>query len=154
MVIYIFYSSLIALILMLLSKIVEIKVDNFNFWSNFSKRTDFFIDKIIDSVYKRVRLYRKIAYLFVFEFLPSYMYENTVKLKDFIYKKYYASADSLRANKKILRSNGSVSAFLQDISKESKETLNNMEETVVSNNIDLKQESFGQEKTEKNQIDL
>lgn len=149
MSIILFYSSLIALVLMLLSKIVEIKVDSFNFWANFSKRTDYIINNFLDNLYKRLRLYKKIAYLFLFEFLPSYMYENTIKLKDYIYKKYYSSADSLKANKRILRSNGSVSAFLQDISKESKDTLqtdisNNKEN--LSENTEFSREVFNTEK--------
>ncbi len=71
-----------------------------------------------DLVYKKVRLYKRIVSLFIFDFLPAYLYEKSVSLKDYLYKKYYESASNLKGNRKILKSSGSVSSFLQEIKLE------------------------------------
>lgn len=70
---------------------------------------------------KKIRLYKRIITLFVFDFLPAYLYEKSVSLKDYLYKKYYESASNLKGNRKILKSSGSVSSFLQDIKLEKPE---------------------------------
>ncbi len=41
-------------------------------------------------------------------------------MKDYVYKKYYESQSKLKGNKRMLRANGSVSSFLQEISAEPK----------------------------------
>jgi hypothetical protein len=112
-----FFISLFGLIILFVSKSIEINKGNVLFWTEIIKKADLKVHNFKKLLERKIGLYKKIAHLFVFEFLPSYLYENVSKFKDFIYKKYYESTLSLKGNKKVLRSNGSVSAFLQDIKK-------------------------------------
>lgn len=108
----IFLVSLFALFFMLASKAFELKVRKINFISNTWSRGDELIDRAIDwSIFKYNR-YKKISHIFIFEFLPSYLYETLVKTKDHVSKRYYSSADGFRG-RRVLRSNGSVSFFLE-----------------------------------------
>jgi hypothetical protein len=113
----IFISSFVALIAMIGSKMVEIRLGKFPFWTNSIARVDEKFHSWSDSLAKKYSLWKKIAHLFVFEFLPSYTYELLVKMKDYVYKKYYLSSANLKGNRRMLRSNGSVSSFLQNITE-------------------------------------
>ena len=114
----VFFVSLFAILAMLGSKVFEIKVRKIQKLADFYKRGDAKIHQLIEKGIAKYNLYRKIAHIFVFEFLPSYAYELTTKLKDFIAKKYYEMGDKFRG-RRVLRDNGAVSAFLQRISDDS-----------------------------------
>ena len=117
----IFFVSLFAILAMLGSKVFEIKVRKIDRLVNFCIKGDAKIHSWIGQAVSRYSRYKKIAHIFVFEFLPAYAYELSVKLKDFIAKKYYEMGDKFRG-RRILRDNGSVSAFLQRISDDSGDT--------------------------------
>ena len=117
----VFISSFIALVAMLLTKMIENRLGSFPLWTRVVSFADERVHTILDFLIKKYQLWKKIAYLFFFEFLPSYAYELLVKMKDYVYKKYYQSQSKLKGNKRMLRSNGSVSSFLQDISSKQTE---------------------------------
>ncbi|MSU45490.1 MAG: hypothetical protein EXS47_02585 [Candidatus Zambryskibacteria bacterium] len=101
---------------LIFSKVFEVKVKKIHFISNTFAKGDEQIHKLIElGIYKYNR-YRKISNIFVFEFLPSYLYEVLVKSKDFVAKKYYSAGNSFRG-RRVLKSNGSVSFFLERLSE-------------------------------------
>jgi hypothetical protein len=116
----IFISSFIALLAMIGTKMIEQKLGSFPLWTRLVSRTDEVVHDIMSRLVGKYQLWKKIVYLFVFNFLPSYAYELLVKMKDYVYKKYYESQSKLKGNKRMLRTNGSVSSFLQEISAEPK----------------------------------
>ncbi|MCX6703417.1 MAG: hypothetical protein NTV02_01865 [Candidatus Zambryskibacteria bacterium] len=120
MTITVFISSFVALLAMIGTKMIEQKLGHFPLWTRVVAQADERVDDALEFLVKKYQLYKKIFNLFVFEFLPSYTYEILVKMKDRVYKKYYQSQSKLKGNKRMLRSNGSVSSFLQDISAEPK----------------------------------
>lgn len=121
MTITVFISSFVALLAMLGTKMIEQKLGSFPLWTRVVSKTDEWVHTWIDTLIGKYQLWKKIAYLFVFNFLPSYAYELLVKMKDYVYKKYYESQSKLKGNKRMLRTNGSVSSFLQEITAEPKE---------------------------------
>jgi len=94
------------------SKVFEIKVRKIESLSSIFAKGDEQIHKLIDLAIFKYNRYKKIAHIFVFEFIPSYIYELLVKMKDYVSKKYYSSADGFRG-RRVLRTNGSVSFFLE-----------------------------------------
>lgn len=111
-----FVSSFAVIVLMIVSKIAEKRIGTIALWTSFVEKSDERIHAFLLSVSKKYKLWKKIAYLFFFEFLPAYMYELLVKMKDYVQRRYYESQTRLQGNKKMLRSSGSVSSFLQEIS--------------------------------------
>ncbi len=109
---------------------IEQKLGSFPLWTNLVSKTDEWVHQWIGVLIAKYQLWKKIAYLFVFNFLPSYAYELLIKMKDYVYKKYYESQSKLKGNKRMLRANGSVSSFLQEISAEPKK-----EEVVESEEV-------------------
>lgn len=116
----VFISSFVALLAMLGTKMIEQKLGSFPLWTRLVSKTDEVVHDIMSRLLAKYQLYKKIAYLFIFNFLPSYAYELLVKMKDYVYKKYYESQSRLKGNRRMLRTNGSVSSFLQEISAEPK----------------------------------
>jgi len=112
---------MIAIALMIGWKFFEIKVRKVHLVSNLLEKGDEMIHTGIAKTSLAYKRYRKIANIFVFEFLPSYIYELLVRLKDFVAKEYYKAGDELRG-RRILRQNGSVSFFLERLS-ENKSTI-------------------------------
>lgn len=110
-----FFVSLFVLSALIGSKVFEIKVRKIDVLSNLFSKGDEKIHKLIELATFKYNRYKKIAHIFVFEFLPSYAYEILVKMKDYVSKKYYSSADNFRG-RRVLRSNGSVSFFLERLS--------------------------------------
>ena len=102
---------------MLAYKAFEIKVKKINFISSVWQRADNHVDKLIEVVVFKYNRYKKISNIFVFEFMPSYAYELLVKTKDCVSKRYYSAGDEFRG-RRVLRSNGSVSFFLERLSDE------------------------------------
>ncbi len=112
-----FIVSLFAICALIGSKILEERVQKFSFWTNLSVKGDAKIHYYIERLIVQYNLARKIAYLFVFDFLPSYAYELLVRTKDYVAKKYYAAGNDFRG-RRVLRSNGTVSFFLKRITEE------------------------------------
>ncbi len=115
-----FIGSLVAIFAMIGTKILESHVGRFSFVSSFFRRTDDIIYSFIDWCVFKYNRYKKISKIFIFEFLPAYIYELLVKLKDYVAKKYYLAGDQIRG-KRILKNKGSVSNFLKNISEEAPE---------------------------------
>lgn len=110
-----FFVSFFVLVSLVGSKVFEIKVRKIDLLSNLFNKGDEKIHQLIDLAVFKYNRYKKIGHIFVFEFLPSYAYEILVKMKDYVSKKYYSSADGFRG-RRVLRSNGSVSFFLERLS--------------------------------------
>lgn len=108
---------------MLGSKVFEIKVKKIETLSGLWTKGDQKIRQFYDWLIFKYNRYKKISHIFIFDFLPSYAYEVTVKLKDYIAKKYYQAGDKFRG-RRILRDRGSVSSFLQHISENKSNTTN------------------------------
>jgi hypothetical protein len=118
-----FIISLIGLFALIGSKIFELKVRKIHFTSKMFVKGDLKIHQTMDFIISKYHLYKKIASLFLFDFLPSYLYEILVKLKDYVAKKYYSTSDGFRG-RRILRSNGSVSSFLERLAEKRTDSLN------------------------------
>ena len=112
-----FLVSLFALSGLVGSKIFEIKVRKIHFLSNIFTRGDQKIHNFVELGESKYSRYKKILNIFIFDFLPSYMYEMLVRMKDYVSKKYYSAGDEFRG-RRMLRSNGSVSFFLEQLSEE------------------------------------
>lgn len=110
-----FVFSLFILCALVLSKIFEIKVRKIDFLSNLFTNGDKKIHQMIKASLIKYNLYKKIANIFIFEFLPSYLYEILVRMKDYVSKKYYEVGGI--NGRRVLRSNGSVSFFLEQLSE-------------------------------------
>lgn len=121
MITILFVLSIVGMVIMVGSKIFEIKVRKINSLATLYIKGDVKIHKFIESAIVKYNLYKKIAKIFMFDFLPALAYELSVKLKDYIAKKYYEAGDKFRG-RRILRDNGSVSAFLQHIAEHKSET--------------------------------
>jgi hypothetical protein len=104
---------------MVVSKAVELKMGRNHSLSNIFKVGDESIHRIIDSLVFLYNRYRMISRIFFFEFLPSYAYELLTRLKDKVSQKYYSysTGDGFRG-RRVLRSNGSVSFFLERLSED------------------------------------
>ena len=111
-----FISSMILIGVMLASKIFEIKVRRIHFLSNIFNKGDERIHRIIETGILKNNHYKKIGRIFIFEFLPSYTYEVLVRMKDHVSKRYYSAGEGFRG-RRILRSNGSVSFFLERLAE-------------------------------------
>ena len=99
------------------SKIFEIKVRKIDFLVDFFMKGDQAIHKSREFIVFKYNRYRKILHIFVFDFLPAYLYELLGKIKDYVARKYYKAGDSIRG-RRILKSNGSVSSFLEQLSED------------------------------------
>ncbi len=117
-----FIFSMLVLSGLVGSKIFEIKVRKIDFLSNLFTKGDEKIHQIIRKALSKYRLYKRIANIFIFEFLPSYLYELLVRMKDFVSKKYYEVGGV--SGRRVLRSNGSVSFFLEQLSEKNQNSEN------------------------------
>lgn len=119
-----FVISLLGIAGVIGSKIFEMKVRKVNFIAKLVAKGDERIHASIAFISFKYRVYKKIAALFVFDFLPSYAYELSVKLKDYVAKKYYNSTGDGFRGRRVLRSNGSVSFFLERLADKKTDSLN------------------------------
>ena len=115
-----FIVSFVVLGILIASKIFEIKVREIAFLSDKFKRGDAWIHAQIEQLLSKYNRYKKISHIFLFDFLPSYAYEILVKMKDFVAKKYYEAGTQFRG-RRILKSTGSVSFFLERLSEDKSE---------------------------------
>ena len=107
-----FLVSLFVISGLISYKIFELKIKRINFLARMFSFGDQFIHSFIDSAVFKYNRFRKIIHIFIFEFLPSYLYELLVRMKDYVSKKYYSAGDEFRG-RRVLRGNGSVSFFLE-----------------------------------------
>lgn len=113
-----FFVSFSAICLLLASKLFELKVRRLDFVSSLFHKGDIKIHELIHKLNFSYNRYKKISHIFIFDFLPSYLYELLAKMKDYVAKKYYLLGNDLRG-KRVLRDKGSVSNFLQNITEDS-----------------------------------
>lgn len=113
----IFLVSLLVLSGLVFSKVFELKVKRIGFLTKLFAKGDEFIHKAIEFGVFKYNRYKKISNIFIFEFLPSYLYEILVRSKDYVAKKYYTAGDSFRG-RRVLKSNGSVSFFLERLAED------------------------------------
>ncbi len=109
-----FVVSFIALICLILFRVIQ---NNFNlsFLSRIYTKTDSIMESVISSIFLKYNYFKKVGQIFVFEFLPALVYEFLVKSKDYVARRYYNSANEFRG-RRMLRNDGSVSAFLEQLS--------------------------------------
>ncbi|MFA7216885.1 MAG: hypothetical protein WC095_02805 [Candidatus Paceibacterota bacterium] len=112
-----FIGSLIAIFAMISTKILQSYTGKVYFTSSVFEKTDSKIYEFIGFCVYKYNRYKKITKIFIFEFLPSYMYEVLIKLKDYVAKRYYIAGDQFRG-KRMLRNKGSVSNFLKNITED------------------------------------
>ena len=112
-----FIISLVVLFWLLSYKVFEIKIKRIHFIANIFERGDGKIHTILERLVSRYNHLKKIVHIFIFEFLPSYLYELLVKAKDYVSKRYYSAGNSFRG-RRVLRNNGSISFFLERLSHE------------------------------------
>jgi hypothetical protein len=110
-----FFLSMFVLCGLIGSKVFEIKVRKIDFLGELFVKGDKKIHEFRDFLIFKYNRYKKIANIFIFEFLPSYLYELLVKTKDYVAKKYYEAGDNIRG-RRILKNHGSVSSFLEQLS--------------------------------------
>ena len=113
----IFIVSLVVLFGLLSYKVFEIKIKRIHFVANIFERGDGKIHGVLEKFISQYNRIKNVSHIFIFEFLPSYLYELLVKAKDSVSKRYYSGADNFRG-RRVLRNNGSVSFFLERLSKE------------------------------------
>lgn len=115
----VFIVSFLVIIFMVARKMLEKKVGQIHLFSKLFQKGDELIHKFVAVLVYKYNRYKKISNIFIFEFLPSYLYELLVKAKDYVSKKYYTAGDGFRG-RRVLRSNGSVSFFLERLASERK----------------------------------
>src|SRR5581483_168371 len=108
--------SLCVLVFQIILKHVEIKWQKNHFLAGWFKKGDAKLHAFREQAIFAYNRYKKIARIFIFDFVPAYAYEQLTKLKDYVAKKYYESADHFRG-RRVLRSNGSVSFFLEKLAE-------------------------------------
>jgi hypothetical protein len=107
-----FFVSLSVLFVLFALKAIDIKIRKIGFLSRLWAWGDRKIGAALDAGIYRYNRYKKISRIFLFDFVPSYVYELLVKMKDQVSKKYYSSADNFRG-RRVLRTTGNVSFFLE-----------------------------------------
>ncbi len=112
-----FIVSLVALCILIASKIFAMKVREINFLSEKFKKGDARIHLLVENILSAVDRYKKISHIFLFDFLPSYTYEILVKMKDYVARRYYEAGTQFRG-RRVLKSTGSVSFFLERLSED------------------------------------
>jgi hypothetical protein len=128
-----FASSLAGIIIMISSKLLEERFGRFHYWSKVFSWGDQKVHFVMAFIVGKYQLYKKIATLFFFEFLPALLYRKLVEMKDYVYKKYYSSSTNLRGEKRMLRTDGTVSDFLQNITKEGNHITSSSQGSIVQN---------------------
>ena len=114
-----FLVSLLVLCGMVVSKMFEMRLNRAHFLSELFTKGDQKIHRIIDHGVVRYYRYKKIGSLFIFEFIPFYMYEILTKTKGHVSRKYHEVEEHFRG-RRILKNNGTVSFFLERLAEDKK----------------------------------
>ncbi len=112
-----FFVSLLSLVFLVLVRMYIQRAGDRGIISKIYLKGDLYFNGILESIIYKYNRWKKISQIFFFEFLPSLLYENLVKAKDYVSRKYYESGDRIRG-RRVLRSHGSVSFFLGRLSEE------------------------------------
>jgi hypothetical protein len=112
-----FIVSMLGICFLLGSKAFEIKVRKIHFLSNLFAKGDRKIHQLAESFMLRYARYKNISQIFLFDFLPSYVFELLTRMKDYVARKYYEAGDGFRG-RRVLKNTGSVSFFLERLSEE------------------------------------
>lgn len=112
-----FFFSLLGICLLMALKIFDRKVRKIRSLAVILEKCDYKIREVIELGIYYYNRSKKISRIFITEFLPAYFYEQLVKMKDRVAKKYYSAGDSFRG-RRVLRSDGSVSFFLEKLSED------------------------------------
>ena len=113
----IFIISMFGLGGVIASKVFELKIRKIHTLSNLFSKGDEKIHQTIDTAISKYSRWKIIVNLFVFDFLPRFIYEVLVRMKDYVSKKYYEAGDQFRG-RRVLKSHGSVSFFLERLSED------------------------------------
>lgn len=116
----VFIISFCGIFLLIASKVFQIKVGQINILQKITSFGDVKIHGTWAIVLGKYMLYKKITRLFIFDFLPSYVYEQLVRAKDYVSKKYYQFGTGFQG-RRVLRNTGSVSFFLERLAEEKPE---------------------------------
>ena len=108
---------MIAIVGQLAYKVFEIKVRKIHFLSNIWNRADAKLHQWLNIANIKYNRYKNILNIFIFDFVPAYLYEQLIWMKDYVSKKYYQMGDDFRG-RRILKSTGSVSFFLEKLSED------------------------------------
>lgn len=114
-----FIGSFVGLSILVLLRAVENKVGKISFLEKVYSTSDLKINSFIEGSILRYNYYKKVVQIFVFDFLPSLLYEFLVKSKDYVAKRYYNAGNEFRG-RRLLRNDGSVSSFLERLSEDTK----------------------------------
>ncbi len=114
-----FIGSFAILSALVILRAFENKVGKVAFLERIYRKGDAYINSAIDGGVLRYNYNKKVAHIFVFDFLPSLLYEFLVKSKDYVAKRYYNAGNEFRG-RRLLRNDGSVSSFLERLSEDSK----------------------------------
>ena len=109
-----FLISMFAILGLLVSKVVEIKVKKIDFIHGAFARGDKKLHEVMSYVLLKYYRYKKIASIFIFEFLPAYGLELLIKAKNHLVAQYHETQEKFRGAR-VLRSDGSVSFFLDQL---------------------------------------
>jgi len=112
-----FIVSFIVLISLITLKVIENKFGGISFLNKIFSVGDLFLNNLIEGMYLRYNYYKKVLHLFIFDFIPSLVYEFLVKSKDYVARRYYNSSNEFRG-RRLLRPDGSVSNFLERLSED------------------------------------
>lgn len=117
MTITLFAVSFLALATLIASKVFEARVRKIKILTTLAIYGDRLIHNFVEASIFHYHRSREIIHIFFFDFLPSYLYEILVRSKDYVSRKYYSAGDEFRG-RRVLRTNGSVSTFLQNIAED------------------------------------
>lgn len=112
-----FIVSFAVIVFLILLKAFQTRFGEFSFIKNTLVKTDEKLEGMMYSLVMRYNYYKKVSAIFVFDFLPSLAYEMLVKMKDGVARRYYNSGNEFRG-RRVLRSDGSVSSFLERLSED------------------------------------
>ena len=117
----VFIASFSVLVLMIVAKAFDLKVKKIVFWQKICQRGDKMINDGINGLVIRANYFRKITHIFLFDFIPSLVYEWLSKMKDKVAERYYNSSNDFRG-RRLLRTDGSVSSFLERLAEDRKQS--------------------------------
>jgi hypothetical protein len=112
-----FSGSFAVLCFLVILKVFDMKVRKIGFLTRFFGVGDRLIDGTIQGAIVRYNYYKKVSQIFLFDFLPSLLYEVLVKMKDSVARRYYNAGNEFRG-RRLLRNDGSVSSFLERLSED------------------------------------
>jgi hypothetical protein len=112
-----FTFSFAVLGFLVILRVFQMKVKRIGFLTRLFEKGDDLLEKGIQGAILRFNYYKKVSQIFVFDFLPSLLYEVLVKLKDNVARRYYNAGNEFRG-RRLLRNDGSVSSFLERLSED------------------------------------